>query len=309
MKRYIKASYQNFPSWLVEALDNPANKYNRNKLGSSTIDLHNAEFQEVSSISNRDPRLTDPDYKLVIKFPTSVVSNNDGLYIPGFIGDDVTIYDDNYRNKGRMKDQSRKWMIDNAEHIGFIYMPHSRKAPKTRYKDPRYSTDRWGNAHYEGQRRSDGAWWKPYNRDKSGYAIPDPRDLINRLYDINKDNYAQVLDRYYEKVMRLKDRITSIDFRGEAPDVADSNVMYSYSDHSREISRAWRYFGEVIESYNALCHAVNVAVRATAEHAADEGMSEEEYFDDYVEYDINRAKTELATNIQYVQEALRKLNA
>ena len=92
--------------------------------------------------------------------------------------------------------------------MGFINISNNTKASKDRYIDPRK------RGQYKDP--NSGNYVTPYGRDKSGYEIPNPADKLKKLYQIDLDNYAKVLDRYYKKINNLKSQVFDIDFKSKS---------------------------------------------------------------------------------------------
>jgi len=300
----VLESYKNLPSWFTRFLDKKGNNYLKNDLSSKLgIDLYNCEFQSTSN--HKDPRFKDPNYLVIVDLSSSVDWGNEiylykmansGKYINY---NDVRLQQD-IAPKSYASKNSVKTLINLADHIGFIDISASKKMARDKYYDPRYNS----KGDYAGQYKSDydGNWHTIHGRDKSGYVIPDPAKLVAKLYQFNIDNTAEVLDNYYKKISKLKNRIFDIDIRSISSD--DGNVMDSYERCMREFASLSNSFLKLEKDINKIISEVGTDEWNT--YRDKRNMTDEEYFQERLEWD-SYYKRELDNSIHNVLSYLKKL--
>lgn len=240
----IIESFQNLPTWITNNLD----KSSLRILDRKGIDLYNCTCEEidVSEMRVRDPRWSDEDNVVVIllkdlyKNKLYVYDNTEQWEISN-----PFILNANKNASGN----PRKWLLDNALNIAIIKKSDNKKPEKDHYIDDRNVKNYRLSKHqkYAGQRAytRDGVttYYGTSGRDKSGYVIPDPTDKLKKLYQINLDNYADVIKRYYNKLTNIKSRVFDIDIE----DVSDNSEYYKL------LSR----LGESVESYKNLQKSID----------------------------------------------------
>ena len=190
MIRLITESFQSFPNWLIEYM----NKHKRLKYNLANylnVDLQNCVYTEISNLNEYDNIWNNPNIALIFLINGNNKENKVYLNAKGI---DDPYSDETYRH------YSRRFLIDHAIHTGFVKI--NTKPMKTKYIDPRQ-----GGQYKD----SSGKWTTTLTTDKSGYTIPDPADKLKKLYEINLDNYAEILEKYYKKINKLKSRVLNID--------------------------------------------------------------------------------------------------
>lgn len=266
-----------------------------------TFDLSNAQYIPLNKdeFTNTDPIWKDSDYIKIFNTPEGVYAT-DGTR--DYIGKYQDIYygtDKNgkYRQK-RFSNTSRKNLIDMATDIGYIKKSDVEDSDTNarkygRYKDPR--TDNRGN--YVGQKYSDysDTWLTGNGRDKSGYKIIDPKNMMARYYNVEGiEDVQKVLDRYYNKLIEIRDEIISLDFR-------------KFNDNSFGMGASlYHYFQGAIEDYNHLANKCEEKIKRIAKNGIPE------YYDSFADYfnsedsDITYWKKELSDEILTLKSNLKK---
>lgn len=310
MIKVLKEKFKNLPSWLK-----PYMKQVTRSLDNKGIDLYNAEYEDASDIKPRDPRWkTGGILTVLLQDPKSGKSQ---LYMWGYDKPES----DPLMSDGKWASQhSKSWIIDNAIHIGFI--KKNKKPKKDRYQDPRYDNkgNYAGQTYYDYTRRygynpeemPPGEWFSKHGRDKSGYVIPDPAKLISKLYKFNVDNTAEVLDNYYKKISRIRDKIFKIDFRN----MQDKGINGWNDDYSELLSS----LANVTNSYVRLEKAVNKALTRISTKASDNDLNLDEYakargytttdelFQDILDWE-GKYQVDLDKYLYDIQSKLKKVNS
>lgn len=250
MIKLLHESFKNLPTWLTSNLK----KLDINKLNNKGIDLYNCTFEETNDLKIRDSRWTDPNLIPVFLLRDTYKNKEfDKLYIWGIV--------DPYINDGKdASEHTRQWLLKNSLYKGFINISTNKKINKDKYIDPRYANVTYSkHKKYAGQQKS--AYSDNYvtfsNRDKSGYKIPNPVEKLSKLYDMHLDNYADVLDRYYNKLNILKKKIFNIDIKSDID--------------TRIYSRSLGSLSSTIQNYKNLVSDIDNIIKTHSD------MSEEEF--------------------------------
>lgn len=283
MKRYIRASYDSsMPDWLKSeagkrALGNLTDRYA----------ISQAKFSRNPSDGGIPIHLLDDVYKEDTRWgETYKTKEGQHVFIPSMSWGSNDRYFDtgaSYRSipsaaKSRLKEHT----------IDTVYMTAPERKEfweeREQYRDPRsLSYSRGGHPQYAGQypeydehrNPETGEWekdtepsswevrrdWSGDRRDKSGYVIPNPEDLYDKLYqrfpDRLKGRIAEVqsvLDEYYDKLNEAKTAMFSqFDIRkGKTPfsryakpyETSTYYLDYAISDYGR----LYQSFDKCIES-------------------------------------------------------------
>jgi len=165
---------------------------------------------------------------------------------------------------------------------------------------------------YNPEEMPPGEWCSKQGRDKSGYIIPDPAKLISKLYKFNVDNTAEVLDNYYKKISRIRDKIFKIDFRN----MQNSKINGWNDDYSELLSS----LSSVTNSYVRLEKAVNNALTRISNRASDKDLNLDEYakargfttvdelFQDVLDWE-GKYQADLDKYLYDIQSKLKKVNS
>jgi len=278
MKKYIKAAYDpSMPEWLRVKSD--SNK--------KALEALNYNYAMGSAKFYDEPQPNSiPIYLIydVLKANHRWGGRdklNEYVYIPDmpYTGDEIYI---NVGSTVRQLDKASKAKLQNhiADTVYMVAEPvyEYRKNNNRDYVDPRYDRTRFDSNHwkYQGQHpayddiwdadknkwvpnknKIDG-WYTRHHRDKSGYEIPDPQELYERLYKRFPDrtqgklNEAKrLLDEYYDKLDNAKSRIFN------QYDIRKGKYAYFYS-HSvydsaiYNLNEAIQHYGNIYRTFENL---------------------------------------------------------
>lgn len=252
MKRYIRSSFDpSMPSWLKKSLtggrlNNFRNAVLRDAFIKKGIALDRAQFLD------HDPGAgSQPIYLLQTDYGTEV-------YAPG-INDDSTGYFNNRQRKFGSIAKS-KLMDMSADVVWINMLDDSNKfSRKDRYQDPRYSyrynsrgdyAGQYKKAHYLGRDEEGNEMYSPEewsksgmtpsnesrSRDKSGYKVPSPEQMIARFYEKYPEKLAGKVDAVYQEILDAREQIFAYDFRELGEDRYSSDVSNAYNYLSSAIS-------------------------------------------------------------------------
>ena len=262
MKRYIKASFDNeVPSWLI------ANKGALKALSRKGVDLKKAVFSREKSAGR------GADY-VIYKLPSKGGFGYESIiYIPDVYNDDeryMNPYTNDYSDLSRI---AKKRLAEIAEDIVYVNKANSAKAYREHYEDPRYEKGKymgqtWGElpnkgslSKYSGHRygwsksgKVGGDYLKKVQHDKSGYAIPDPKDRLARFYGTSAglDSVARKVEKIYDELLDLKEDIFSVDFTDFGVDY-DGNKYPASCTYGNMLSR----FGNATREYRLLLDTIS----------------------------------------------------
>jgi hypothetical protein len=184
---------------------------------------------------------------------------NEYVYIPEVygLGNNVFIRSG---NSDRRVSTSAKTKI--AQHIAdttyMVATPRNEYRADRKYIDPRYERNYNGKWDYSGQVFQYGYWAESYKRDKSGYAIPDPTELYEKLYNRfpnriqgKLDKVTQTIEDYYNKLEEAKTLVfNQFDIRnGTAPYFGSSyynSPIYRLGEAIRNYGRMYSAFKRCI---------------------------------------------------------------
>ena len=255
MYRYIKASFDNdIPDWLRN------DKSALAALNKAGVDLKNATFSE-----DRVGKTGENFTVYLVNGTRYGDSYRPFVWIPGVYNDSQYVTgpsEYNYRaGRSIPKSMSIKYIAKkdlNIADIIYINKASNAKQPKDRYVDPRNFNTKYQSGYagqYYKEPRTDwlgeetpGQWITPSGRDKSGYEIPNPRQRLKDFYRTEAGanrRYNKVksqLDGIYSQLKTVKSRLALMTPNGE--DLGDR-------DSYRTIGRAYDYFSDAIEYYNA----------------------------------------------------------
>ena len=254
MKRYIRASFDNeVPSWLL------ADKNALKALSQEGVDLKKAVFSKEKSAGR------GADY-VIYKLPWT--ASKPLIYIPGVYHDDER-YDNPYNgNYDYLSHIAKKRLAEIADDIIYVNKDASAKAYREHYEDPRYENGKYmGQTYgelpnkgslskYIGRRfgwsksgKVGGDYLRKVQHDKSGYAIPDPKDRLARFYGTSAglDSVARKVEKIYDNLIDLKEDIFSVDFSDFGLDY-EGNKDPASCTYGNMLSR----FGNAVREYKML---------------------------------------------------------
>ena len=273
MKKYIKAAYDtSIPSWLkdVAHYNHEARQYLR-----AVYSMASAKFYNEPQPNSVEIMLLYDVYEARYRGEKEKYAIKEWVYVPErpYTGEDVFIKSGNTFR--RVNVSARAKLMPHVADIVYMVAPKRDESRKDRtYVDPRYQFEsgrtswKW---EYKGQKPSYAwdtkgkenknvvdHWFIPSSgwsvkRDKSGYVLPTPETLYEKLYkrfpEVTQnriDSVKEVLERYYNLVDEAKNRIFSIyDIRkGKyVPNGSQSPI--------NDLNQAIYYYRRMYEGFNA----------------------------------------------------------
>lgn len=245
MKRYIRASIDpSAPDWLRKALNTD---FGTDLVKRKNVALDRAQFldHEPDSVNAL------PIYLIQDEYHTKP-------YAPG-VNDGTEVHiNGRWRKLGSVAKSKIPQMAVETVWID-LDDPNNTFTRTKRYEDPRYEYRYSNKGRYAGQYKqhgeylgngeyAEGPWSErgrtPSNesraRDKSGYKIPRPEDMIARFYSKFPEKVTEKVESVYERILSVRDELNSVDFR-----VADE---YDRS----HIRNAYSRLGDAISEYKKL---------------------------------------------------------
>ena len=262
MKRYIRASFDNeVPSWLI------ADKKALKALSQAGVDLKKAVFSREKSAGRGADYVI---YKLPSNWGGSQPWSTPIIYIPE-VYSSVEKYSDMLGSGERKRIEyfSKKRLAEMAEDIVYVNKADSAKAYRDHYKDPRYENgkymgqtlekdsyenDKWTYKWTTSGKYTGGRFTPNVRHDKSGYAIPDPKDRLARFYGTSAglDSIARKVERIYDNLLDLKEDIFSVDFSDFGLDF-EGNKYPASCTYGNMLSR----FGNAVREYRLLLDKIS----------------------------------------------------
>ena len=257
MKRYIKASFDNeIPSWLI------ADKAALKALNRDGVDLKKAVFSKEKSTGR------GADY-VIYKLPSSGGFGNEPIiYIPGVYNDDERYINPYYNDYSDLSRIAKKRLAEIAEDIVYVNKANSAKAYREHYEDSRYENgeymgqtfgelpNKYGGHRYGWSKsgKVGGDYLKKVQHDKSGYAIPDPKEKLARFYGTSAglDSLARKVEKVYDNLLDLKEDIFSVDFTDFGLDY-EGNKYPASCTYGNMLSR----FGNAAREYRLLLDVIS----------------------------------------------------
>jgi len=247
MKRYIRASFDpSMPDWLKSSLSGNMGSLLKKKYGVA-LDKAKILYEKPDSSNVMPIYLLQTDYR-------------DVVYIPGVNDDEKRDFNGRYRKLGSLAKSKLKELAGNRVVYIDLNDPNNKVTPREKYEDPRY-TYNYGKPEYAGQYKTrrynsdlgdyeDTGWsdsGKRGNRerryrDKSGYVIPEPEDLLARYYEKFPNRITEKVDNVYLELRRVRDMIFSDDIISKP----------KTRDESSSIRNAMSYFTDAVEKYRTL---------------------------------------------------------
>ena len=142
--------------------------------------------------------------------------------------------------------------------------PANKYERRTKYQDPRYEYRYTDKGRYAGQYREreylghgeygDFGEWSQYgrtpsnermHRDKSGYKIPRPEDMIARFYSRFPERVTEKVNKVYAKLLDAQRDLMSSSFNNVGQEWGDTNIRNAYSR-----------FGDAVSEYKRLLYMV-----------------------------------------------------
>lgn len=246
MKRYIRASISpSAPDWLKKGLTRRyGNELRDRLLKKANIAIEKANFSHERPEGAR---------VLPIYFLETDYSNVP--YAPGMNDSEEVVINGRNRKLGSIAKSKLPEMAIDVVYVDLDDPENTFEPKKERYKDPRYSYD-FDRGEYAGQYKkrdylghdeySDEYWSSTGRtprrerraRDKSGYRIPDPSEMIGEYYTRFPEKITDKIDAVYDRMLEVRQELMDADFN--IVDTGyDSSLENAYADFGRAV-RAYK---------------------------------------------------------------------
>lgn len=232
MKRKITAAYSTeMPDWLRRPV-------------SYQMDLKRALLNHAIAIDKVNVTDAVPEsghYLTVYLLNTDLGPQ---VYIPGVNDNTEIVLNNRTRKLGNVAKSKIKDLAIETAYID-LDDPENLVRKKDRYLDPRYEKRRYDkHARYAGQRYDD-KWGSsvPSGRDKSGYRIPTPAELLGRYYEKFSGNLTDKVERVYNELTSAVADVNALDIAGDV-----------------DVARAYRILSDAIGDYKELARTTKLFV-------------------------------------------------
>lgn len=243
MKRYIRASLStSTPEWLRRALTNDFGKTLSKRYN---VALDRVKFADV-----------EPEGRSLVIYNINSGHGYRIVYAPGVNDGEEMEINGRWRKLGSVAKSKLPQM---AEDIAWIDLddPNNTFERRSKYKDPRYEYRYSDRGRYAGQYREreylgNGEYgvgeWSRYgrtpsnermHRDKSGYKIPRPEDMIARFYSKFPEKMTERVNSVYEMIKDVQNELMQSDFN-------------SPTRYSNKFRNAYARFGDAVDQYRNL---------------------------------------------------------
>ena len=245
----IKASISvSTPDWLYKWLTGTN--------GRVLVDKYKVRLDNVEFVDEEPSGRFLPIYKINY-------DNWNIIYIPG-VNDDYEIQINGRWRK--LKSIAKSKLPEISEDILYIDLdnPNNTFAAKERYRDPRYQYRYTDKGKYAGQYKrqiynpetrgyDEGEWstmgMTPSNesraRDKSGYKVPSPDEMINRFYTKFPEKITEKVDSVYGQIKDVQAELMNADFNNSAR-------------YSTKYRNAYARFGDAVDTYRGLLREMDL---------------------------------------------------
>ena len=258
MKRYIRASMSDsLPSWASRALRGTRG-YN-DSLGTKLVRRYNIALDKVQALDH------EPDGRSLVmylmpKYPDNENMNINFVYIPGVNDDAEMQINGRWRKIGSVAKSKIPGM---ALDVAWIDLddPNNTFVSRNKYEDPRYTYRYDSKGQYAGQykrtnynvdthEREFAGWSQsgmtPSNeskaRDKSGYKVPKPEEMIQRFYTKFPEKITDKIDEVYAQIKDMQSVLLDADFN-------------SPTRYSSKYRNAYTRFGDAVDEYRQLLNS------------------------------------------------------
>lgn len=241
-KKISAAFDPSMPSWLRRDMQARYGSI-RNRFA-NIYDLANAKFSDFPVDSNWIP------IYLIDGTP----------YVPGVNDDNSVFINGRQRTLGKI---AKSKLADLADDVVYMDPESAQKSQKEKYIDPRREYNKGSRKHgeYAGQtyrkgytsaftgEETPGSWSKSgqfTRRDKSGYKVPDPNNML-RDYYAKPGNLGKISNKIadiYDRIIETRNELLSLD-------ISDYKNIGSTSG-STGYSNALRRLGDLIRDYNLM---------------------------------------------------------
>ena len=256
---------KDIPDWLYKGLTK-----NKGLVARSLGNRFNVDTMKYTKdtfpVSNRDPRLKDPNRLNIYRVQFDDRSDPD-IYIPG-VWDSGTSWDYDYKliSKLPMKD-----LLANTIEFGYIDLTdednlnRQKKVNRTNSKkgsdlDFNSPVGRYGSKDkYLGQHKNwRDQWLTEYGRDKSGYKL-DPTRLQRKLDDVGFTDASSRIESFYNQLesvrLQLVDLLSNVDVKNLT--LAKNT---NYTTNVDIIESAMRYYSNAVGEFKLIKDGVDKTV-------------------------------------------------
>lgn len=258
MKRYIRASMSaGLPSWASRAL-RATRGYNDN-LGTKLVRRYNIALDKVQTLDH------EPDGRSLVMYLMPTYPDNEKMnitfvYIPGVNDDAEMQINGRWRKVGSV---AKSKIPEMALDVAWIDLddPNNTFVSRNKYEDPRYTYRHNSKGQYAGQykrtnynvdthEREFAGWSQsgmtPSNesraRDKSGYKVPKPEEMIQRFYTKFPEKITDKIDDVYAQIKDMQSVLLDADFN-------------SPTRYSSKYRNAYTRFGDAVDEYRQLLNS------------------------------------------------------
>lgn len=186
------------------------------------------------------------------------------IYIPGVNDDEWCSVNGKGTHLGTLYKKPRKFneFVIDTKYID-LSEDSADRSQRERYQDPRYDRDYDNHMRYQGQHKQKSyygengyKWAQWYNRDKSGYVIPSPSQMLSRYYSEFPRAVFKKIDTVYQRILNLRDEISELKVRGDYLESIGTELV-SRENRPREInysdiSKVFREFDYIVEAYKEM---------------------------------------------------------
>ena len=233
MKRYIRASIDpSAPDWLRRAL--------QTDFGRDLVKRHHVALDRAQFLDH------EPDSTNAIPIYHIKTDLSEKVYSPGVNDAAEVMLNGRWRKLGSVAKSKIPQMAVDTVWVD-LSDPNNTFERKQKYEDPRYTYRYSNRGKYAGQYQREeydrdtreykkGDWslagMTPANesraRDKSGYKVPRPEDMIARYYSKFPERVTDKVESVYQRILEVRDELNSVDFR-VADEYDRSNTRNAYS--------------------------------------------------------------------------------
>lgn len=314
MMRIVSESISNgsAPQWLRSFLSDAATQVLRKY---PSLDLNNFTYiGDKVPTSNRDPRLSDKSRLNVFKVegnPTPYIIGLTSPYIRSIqthAGDlswkallphveefgyiDLTDNSNSRLDKSRARKTAQQGADDHQSYKQYKRYPYS--AQKYNFHSKKYEIIPGHENDYTWLTRS-GQGDTYY--DKSGYLV-DPNKYKKLLDEINMSNYTQVLDRIYNRIIKLKNQTDEIFSQMDIKSGSLSSTGNDYLIRAiDELSSANKSISGAIINYRRLMDDI--------EKYSKKDSTE---FSEWAQHSMRYYTTDIRKNLEYAKSYINKCN-
>lgn len=265
MKRYIRASISpDTPDWLKHELT-------RN-FGSNLSRMYHVALDRVKFLDHQP----DGNFLVIYHLPGSTSWSSGIVYAPGVNDSSETTINGRWRKLGSIAKSKLPQMADDMVWID-LDDPNNTYKPRPKWEDPRYTYRYEPKGKYAGQQRRETylgndqyeeRWTEkgitPSNesraRDKSGYKVPRPEEMIARFYSKFPEKMTSRIENAYDELKAAQSELMQADFN-------------SPTRYSSKFRNAYSRFGDAVDTYRKILNDMKVGEYNTRSWDAEYGAN------------------------------------